>query len=289
MPLTAECMAVLENMQANNVPAIKDLPYNESRALFNEIFKAKPEEQDPVDRIEELSIPVDGGEIPARLYAPNSDEPLPVMVHFHGGGWVIMNLDTHDVYCRLLANKAKCAVIAVEYRKAPEHKAPVAFEDCLAALNWVAANGAALGVDTSRMGVVGDSAGGNLAAAVAIAARDAGEPALKAQVLTYPAVDMTLSSPSIEENKDAPILGRVRWSGSSVTTSVMISIARIRASHRCMPVLTRTCRPLSSLPRNSIRCATKAKPTPRPWKTPALRLSADATTASFTASCCCPR
>ncbi len=208
MPLTAECEAVLSSLAEQGFKPLDAMPAAEGRAYFNEMFKTQPEDQQECARVEDLQIPVDGGEIPARLYAPEASGPLPVMVHFHGGGWVYLNLDTHDGYCRILANRANCAVVAIEYRKAPEFAFPIPVEDCYAALSWVSDNAADLGLDNSRMGVVGDSAGGNLSAAVALMARDKGGPELKLQVLTYPAVDGAMAAPSIEENAAAPLLGR---------------------------------------------------------------------------------
>ena len=208
MPLSAESEAVLKTLAEQGFKALDSMPAAEARAYFNEAFKTQPDDQEACARIEELSIPVEGGEIPARLYAPAASGPLPVMVHFHGGGWVYLNLDTHDGYCRTLANRAECAVLAVEYRKAPEYAFPAPVEDCYTALCWVSNNASDLGLDGSRIGVVGDSAGGNLAAAVTLLARDRGGPELQLQVLTYPAVDGTMSCPSIEENAAAPLLGR---------------------------------------------------------------------------------
>ena len=208
MPLTAESQLVLKVLGEAGVKALDEMPPAEGRAYFNAAFATKPEDQEACARVEALNIPVAGGSIPARLYAPATSGPLPVMVHFHGGGWVYMDLGTHDGYCRTLANRTGCAVVAVEYRKAPEHPFPVPLEDCFAALKWVAANAAQLGIDAARMGVVGDSAGGNLAAAVALLARDAGGPALRVQVLTYPAVDASMTQPSVTENAAAPLLGR---------------------------------------------------------------------------------
>lgn len=207
MPLSAESIAVIQALVAQNMPPLHGLPVAEGRALFNSAFATQPADQEPVARVEDKVIPVDGGTIRARLYAPASTAPLPVVVHFHGGGWVIMNIETHDGGCRTLSNKAGCAIVSVEYRKAPEHKAPIPAQDCYAALKWVVANAATLGVDAQRVAVMGDSAGGNLAAVVAQMARDQGGPALRCQVLTYPAVDATMSSPSIKENANAPLLG----------------------------------------------------------------------------------
>lgn len=211
MPLTAESLAVLNILQEKGIHPLDHFAPAEGRPYFNAVFATPVDDREAVAVVRELAIPVAGGEIAARLYAPNNG-PLPAIVHFHGGGWVYMGLETHDGYCRHLANAAGIAVIAVEYRKAPEFKAPTAAHDCLAALKWVHANAASLGVDATRLGVMGDSAGGNLACVVAQLARDGG-PALKCEVLTYPAVDASMSSPSIKENATAPILGEreMKW------------------------------------------------------------------------------
>ncbi len=211
MPLTAESLAVLNILQEKGVHPLDHFTPAEGRAYFDAVFATPAEDREAVATVRELSIPVAGGTIAARLYAPHAG-PLPVLVHFHGGGWVYMGLETHDGYCRHIANAAGIAVVAVEYRKAPEFKAPTAAEDSYAALQWVHANAASLGVDATRIAVTGDSAGGNLAAIVAQLARDGG-PALKCQVLTYPAVDATMSAPSITENATAPILGEkeMKW------------------------------------------------------------------------------
>jgi acetyl esterase len=132
------------------------------------------------------------GDIPLRLYRPagsRATDALPVLVYYHGGGWVIGDLETHDTLCRELANGAGCAVVAVDYRMGPEHRFPAAVDDALAATRWVQANAASLGLDGSRLAVGGDSAGGNLAAVVALSARDQGGPAIALQLLIYPATD----------------------------------------------------------------------------------------------------
>ena len=119
--------------------------------------------------------------------------PLPVHVYYHGGGWLLGDLDSHDWICRKIANAAQCAVVAVDYRMAPEHVFPAAFDDALAAVRWVAENAGPLRIDPARIAVGGDSAGGNLAAAVAIATRDGGGPPLRAQILVYPATDLAMT------------------------------------------------------------------------------------------------
>mgnify|MGYP005810824501 CR=1 FL=1 len=213
MPLTEECLVVMRVLKDAGIKALDELPAAEGRAYFNAVFKTKPEDQEAVTRVEDRQIPVSGGEIPIRIYAPQSAGARPALVHFHGGGWVYMNLDSHDGYCRQLANRTGCVVVAIEYRKAPEFPAPTAAEDCYAALQWVAANGASFGVDTAKLGVVGDSAGGNLAAVISQLARDRKGPQLSLQILTYPATDGTMSAPSIKENAAAPLLGeaQMRW------------------------------------------------------------------------------
>jgi acetyl esterase len=150
-----------------------------------------------VARIDEMTIPGPGGEIPIRVYWPSENGPLPALVFYHGGGWVIGDLDTSDSLCRMLANRASVVVVSVDYRLAPEHPFPAAVDDSYAALEWVARNGDRLHVDASRLAVGGGSAGGNLTAAVALMARDRGGPELAYQVMIYPAtnlLDLTTAS-----------------------------------------------------------------------------------------------
>ncbi len=146
----------------------------------------------------DISIAGSHGAIPARCYRPlgsSATTALPAVVFFHGGGWVVGDLDTHDILCRELANQSSSALIAVDYRLAPEHAFPAAFDDALAATRWVAANAASLAIDAARLAVAGDSAGGNLAAAVALACRGAG-PALRMQLLIYPVTDFSIDTAS---------------------------------------------------------------------------------------------
>ena len=154
----------------------------------------------------------DGYDIPLRIYRPravrDTETDVPVIVYLHGGGWVQGNVVSYDPLCTHLARQVRAVVVSVDYRKAPEHKAPTAAYDGVDATRWVAAYGGALRADGSRLAVCGDSAGGNLAAVVAQAARDDGSPRISHQALIYPAVDMTLASPSIDEHANAPILTR---------------------------------------------------------------------------------
>jgi acetyl esterase len=143
---------------------------------------------EPVANVFERDVQHAGGRVRVRFYLPH-DAPLPVLVYFFGGGWVVGSLDAVDPVCRALANATPCAVASVEYRRAPEHPFPAGLEDCYAATRWIAERGAALGLDRTRLAVGGASAGGNLAAALALAARERGEPAIAFQLLVYPPVD----------------------------------------------------------------------------------------------------
>lgn len=153
----------------------------------------------------DTEIPGPNGPIPIRVYRPSDEETLPALVFYHGGGFVIGDLETHDKECRLLCANANCIVVAVDYRLAPESPFPAAVEDAWAALQWIATEGEQLGVDTARLAVGGDSAGGNLAAVMALMARDASLD-LKLQMLVYPATDASKHHDSFTENADGPLL-----------------------------------------------------------------------------------
>ena len=168
-----------------------------------------PESMLPAMRIENRTADCGAaGQIPVRIYWPDvqTDGPLPVVVYYHGGGWAIGSLDTHDHVARAHAIGAQAIVVSVDYRLAPEHPFPAGIEDSWAALQWVAAHAAELGGDPTRMAVAGDSAGGNIAAVMALRARDAGGPALVFQLLWYPVTTGDVSLPSFTENADAPML-----------------------------------------------------------------------------------
>ncbi len=200
MPIDPQIQTVLDQMQAIEFPGLSALPVEHARAALAMMGGARADGVEEVARVEDLEIPGPAGAIPARAYVPEVDGAPPVVVYYHGGGWVLGGIDSHDGTCRALANASGAAVVSVDYRLAPEHPFPAAIEDAWAALEWIAANAADLGGDPSRLAVAGDSAGGNLAAVVAIQARDAGAPALRGQLLVYPVTDATMSHPSIEEN-----------------------------------------------------------------------------------------
>ena len=163
-----------------------------------------PERADDVARVRDLGIEGPGGNVPVRIYEPDGTGtgPRPAIVYFHGGGWVVGSLDSHDPLCRTLANAAGAVVVSVDYRLAPEHAFPAAAEDAYAATAWVAARAAELGVDPERVAVAGDSAGGNLAAVVSLVARDRGGPDIAYQLPIYPVTDHTLDYDSYPENAE---------------------------------------------------------------------------------------
>ncbi|MBI4909327.1 MAG: alpha/beta hydrolase [Acidobacteria bacterium] len=154
-------------------------------------FLSGESEPEPVASIEDLRIPGPAGEIPVRIYNSDAAAPRPCLVYFHGGGWVVCNLDTHNGPCRAIARRAAATVVSVDYRLAPEHKFPAAVDDCYAATVWVADNADRLGIDPARISVGGDSAGGNLATVMAIRSRNEGGPKFASQILVYPVTDLS--------------------------------------------------------------------------------------------------
>lgn len=193
MALDPESQKIIDAMVAANRPAWHTLSAQEARAAY---LALRPAAQGPLpDSIVTTNRTIpgkDGNRIPIRIYRPERVTPdtrLPALVFAHGGGWVFGNLDSHDVLCAQLALDAGISVVAIDYRLAPETRFPGAFDDVVAGLKWVAANGPAIGVDPGKLAIGGDSAGGNLAAAVAIWARDNKGPKLRMQLLAYPVTD----------------------------------------------------------------------------------------------------
>jgi acetyl esterase len=206
MSVTPEVRAVLDALEALGSPPIEEQTPQQVREAYGEFsaLASKAEMASVTDR----TFPGPAGEVPVRVYVPTTEPgPRPVLVYFHGGGWVIGDLESHDATVRALAAASGLTVVAVDYRLAPEHPFPAAVDDCLAAVCWVAepSTAAELDVDPARMAVGGDSAGGNLAAVAAQQLRDTG-PALRFQVLVYPATEMHFTHPSIDENADGYFL-----------------------------------------------------------------------------------
>ena len=161
-------------------------------------------EREHVAEVVDQTLPGPAGEIPARVYLPDAARSLPTLVYFFGGGWVLGSLETADAVCRRLANSVPCAVVSVSYRRAPEHPFPAGLEDCHAATCWVAEHGAEHGLDGDRLAVGGASSGGNLAAAVALLARERGGPRLSFQLLVYPPLDHRAETGSMRERSEPP-------------------------------------------------------------------------------------
>ncbi|SFI97745.1 alpha/beta hydrolase [Albimonas pacifica] len=199
MKLDPDAAKVLEALAAR--PSLDTLSPAQAREVYAAGRAASTAAPTPVEIVRDLALPGPAGPIPARLYrpAPEAAGPLPTLVFFHGGGWVIGNLDSHDGLCRRLAAGSGCQVIAIDYRMGPEHRFPAAVEDAVAAARAVHAQAAELGADPARLAVGGDSAGGNLSAVVALTFRDAGGPALRWQMLIYPATDFAMATPSQAE------------------------------------------------------------------------------------------
>ncbi len=212
MPLTPETEAMLKEAAASGMRPYQDLSVEEARAQIRKVF-AQRGPGEPVAHVENRTIPGPAGEIPVRVYRPDGSPPFPTLVYFHGSGFVIADLDTHDPICRSLTNSSGCALVSVDYRLAPEHPYPAAPEDCYAATQWVAEHGSEIGADGSRIAVGGDSAGGNLAAVVALMARERGGPPIEAQILIYPVTDHNFTTPSYRDNAEGYGLGAgtMRW------------------------------------------------------------------------------
>jgi acetyl esterase len=211
MALEQEAQAVIDLTIAAGRPLYHTLSPEAARQLFRETRAAVQPRPPEMAIVKDLTADGPHGPIPLRLYRPlgvAATTLLPALVYYHGGGWVIGDLDTHDVVCRQLAEQSGVAVLSVDYRLAPEHKFPAAVDDAFAALAWVAARGTGYGIDTSRLAVGGDSAGGNLAAVVSIMARDQGGPALSFQMLIYPVTDVASDAASHTEYASGYLLTR---------------------------------------------------------------------------------
>ena len=219
-PLEPQAQAFLDEANAAGGAPPWEVPLARLRADFEGFVKSIGIPREAVARIEDRDAPGPHGPVSMRIYWPreageggDDTEALPILLHFHGSGFVLGGLDSHDAVCRTLCNQAGCIVAAVDYRKAPEHKFPAGIDDCWAATEWAAANAASLNGDPARIAVFGDSTGGNNAAVIAQRARAAGGPALALQVLVYPPLDLAADSASYETfgegyNLTAPVM---RW------------------------------------------------------------------------------
>jgi len=203
MPLDPQAKALLDLMNSADTPDMTTLEPAVVRQLFSTIGPEAPMQE--VEKVENRTVPGPDGPIPLRIYTPTGRGPHPLLVFFHGGGWVIGSIQTHDGVCRDLALQAECCVVSVEYRLAPEAPYPAAPDDCYAVTRWIGEKGAELGVDPTRIAVGGDSAGGNLTAAVTLAARDRGGPRVAAQAIVYPGLRGDGTLPSFTTYADAPI------------------------------------------------------------------------------------
>lgn len=209
MPLDPRAQAFLDQIaSAGGLPAPGTVSVEDERKNLDLFCKSMLPPPEPVAKVEDCLAPGPAGQIPVRIYTPQGSEAFPVLVDFHGGGFVLGSVEMDDPGCRMLANAAACIVVSVEYRLAPEHKFPAAVEDCYAATKWVAENISALGGDPTRIAVGGISAGGNLAAVVALMARDRGTPRLIYQLLMYPVTNFASDTPSMRENAEGYMLTR---------------------------------------------------------------------------------
>ncbi len=206
--LDPQAKALIDLIAERGLPPTHTLSPADARTFYRDRRSFSQPEPRPMAEVRDLAAPGPHGAIALRLYRPPGiTSPAPTLVYFHGGGWVIGDLDTHDVLCRELAADAGCVVVAVDYRMGPEHRFPAAPDDCLAATRWLQAQAGPLGLDAARFAVGGDSAGGNLAAVVCLAWRDAGEAVpLKFQLLIYPATDMRAGAASHTSNGQGYVL-----------------------------------------------------------------------------------
>lgn len=196
MPVDADIATMLAAAQAASLPALSEGTPEQARVNY---LRAPKPTGDELARVEDLIIPGPAGDIAVRVYADSKATGLPTIAFFHGGGWVLSNIDGHDSLARRLAARTQALVVSVEYRLAPEHPFPAPHDDCWAATTWLAENAASIGGDPARLAVAGDSAGGNLAAGVALRARDEGL-SLAYQLLVYPCIDDRQTRPSMVDN-----------------------------------------------------------------------------------------
>lgn len=212
MPVAPEIQAHLDATARPDAPALESLALDVAREQALAIGFVGAREPEPVEVVEDRHLPGPAGDIPVRVYDPDPEETSSVVAYFHGGGFVFMSIETHDRVCRRLANATKAVVVSVDYRLAPEHRFPAALDDCMAVTHWLTGHAAEFAGDPERIAVAGDSSGGNLAAATALAARNGG-PGLAAQALVYPVIDAACATKSFAEIADRfPLTAsQMRW------------------------------------------------------------------------------
>jgi acetyl esterase len=237
MPIDAIVKGLLDEMAANPQPKLWEMPPAQGRELFRAIAAQLDTQGISIGKVENMQIPGPAGQLNIRVYTPvaSGGTALPALVYFHGGGFVIGDLETHDALCRSLANEACAKVVAVDYRLAPEHKFPAAVDDCYAAAKWVEDNAATLGVDPNRVAVGGDSAGGNLAAVVCQLAKQKGGPHLVFQLLIYPVTQYRADTDSMKAFAEGYFLERrtMDWFFDQYTDTSSIDPHDPRVSPLC--------------------------------------------------------
>ena len=243
MPLDPQVQGLIDAMaqMQGDAPKMSEQPPEVGREAYRGLALLLGDPQ-PVADVVDRTIPGPAGDLPVRIYRPTGDGPTGTLVFLHGGGGVIGDLDSHDHLCRLLCDRAGVAVMAVDYRLGPEDPFPAAVDDAWAAVTWAADHADDLGGDAARLAVGGDSAGGMLAAVVALMARDAGGPALAFQLLVYPWVDMGMGFPSIDENgegylltKDTMLWFRRNYAGDDAPVDDWRASPLRAASHTGLP------------------------------------------------------
>ncbi|HKY89915.1 MAG TPA: alpha/beta hydrolase [Nevskiaceae bacterium] len=249
MPLNAQTAGFLQQLADMGAKPFHTMTPTDCRVAFDTLLTAMPPSKAKVAKVEDRTIPGPSGKIAVRVYTPEGQGPFPVLVYFHGGGFVIGSLNAYDILCRELTGGSGAVVVSVDYRLSPEHKFPAAPDDCWAATRWIASNAAELGGDASRIAVGGDSAGANLATVTAIRARDEGGPKLCAQLLIYPVASSGPPSKSMLENAQGYLLEKadMEWFvGHYVKSPMDLQDPRLAPSltkdlSRLPPALVQTC------------------------------------------------
>ncbi len=210
MTVHPDIKALLDQLNQDEGPRIWEMSTSEARELYQGMAAMLDPTDVPIGKVEDMSFTTAAATVPVRVYTPVAAPggPLPCLVFYHGGGFVIGDLDTHDALCRQLANHACCKVVAVHYRRAPEDQFPAAVDDSLAAIHWVESQAGNLGIDANRLAVAGDSAGGNLAAVVSQLTQQVKGPKVCFQILIYPTTRVRAETESMTENAEGYFLDR---------------------------------------------------------------------------------